>query len=67
MTSRLLTVADVAEALQVDKSWVYAACRSGRIPHIRLGRYVRFSESAIEAWMTEIQSNSHTSRTGRIT
>jgi len=56
MTPRLLTADQVAEMLQVDKSWVYAACRSGRIPHIRLGRYVRFSEPAIENWMAEIQA-----------
>lgn len=54
MTPRLLTADQVAEILQVDKSWVYAACRSGRIPHIRLGRYVRFSEVAIEEWMAEM-------------
>jgi len=56
MTPRLLTADEVAELLQVEKSWVYAACRSGRIPHIRLGRYVRFSELAIEEWMVEIQA-----------
>lgn len=54
MTPRLLTADQVAEMLQVDKSWVYAACRSGRIPHIRLGRYVRFSEPAIEEWMSKM-------------
>jgi len=54
MTPRLLTADQVAEMLQVDKSWVYAACRSGRIPHIRLGRYVRFSEPAIDEWMADM-------------
>ena len=67
MTPRLLTVAEVAEVLQVDKSWVYAACRSGRIPHIRLGRYVRFSETAIEDWMSEIQSEGRMKKPGRVT
>lgn len=60
MSPRLLTADEVAEMLRVDKSWVYAATRSNRIPHIRLGRYVRFSEAAIESWMAELEGG-HTS------
>jgi excisionase family DNA binding protein len=47
----LLTPDDVAELLQVNKSWVYEAARDGRIPHVRLGRYVRFEPEEIEAWL----------------
>jgi len=54
---RLLTADEVAEMLRVDRSWVYSATRSGRIPHIRLGRYVRFSEAAIETWMAELEGD----------
>jgi len=56
MSPRLLTADEVADMLRVDKSWVYAATRSNRIPHIRLGRYVRFSESSIIEWMAQLQS-----------
>jgi excisionase family DNA binding protein len=47
----LLTADDVAQMLQVKRSWVYAAARQGQIPHVRLGRYIRFREEAIERWL----------------
>jgi hypothetical protein len=34
--------------------WTYA--RAGRIPHIRLGRYRRFREEAVEAWLVQLES-----------
>ena len=50
-TDELLTAEDVAALLKVKVSWVYDRIRptSGdRLPHIRLGRYVRFERSAVE-------------------
>jgi excisionase family DNA binding protein len=69
MTS-LLTAEQVAERLGVTKEWVWAQARSGRIPHVRLGRYCRFREEAIEAWVIQLESepapthNGHVSRLG---
>jgi excisionase family DNA binding protein len=51
--SRLWTAKDVAEFLAVTPGWVYAEVRANRIPHIRLGRYVRFNPESIEAWAAE--------------
>ena len=48
MTS-LLTADEVAIRLGVSREWVWAQARAGRIPHVRLGRYRRFREEAIEA------------------
>jgi excisionase family DNA binding protein len=31
--------------------WVYREVRAGRMPHIRLGRYVRFRRESIDAWL----------------
>jgi excisionase family DNA binding protein len=31
--------------------WVYREVRAKRLPHIRLGRYVRFRREWIEAWL----------------
>lgn len=31
--------------------WVYREVRAGRLPHIRLGRAVRFRRESIEAWL----------------
>jgi excisionase family DNA binding protein len=52
---RLLTADQVAALLQVTRSWVYAETRAGRIPHVRLGRYVRFRGSAIARWVEELE------------
>src|SRR5207249_10984846 len=44
----LLTVEEVAQLLKVSRSWVYehtrlrGTPRSERLPHIKLGKYVRF-------------------------
>jgi excisionase family DNA binding protein len=51
MTDRLLDAEEVAERLAVPKSWVLESARSGAIPHMRLGRYVRFSWPDVEAWL----------------
>ncbi len=50
---RLLTAAEVGEVLQVSSRWVLDAARRNAIPHIRLGRYVRFRRVDIEAWLME--------------
>jgi excisionase family DNA binding protein len=52
--SQLLTVQEVAKLLKVPVSWVYehTRTRSGdRIPGIRLGKYWRFQERDISAWI----------------
>lgn len=69
MTS-LLTAEQVAQRLGVTKDWVWAQARAGRIPHVRLGRYCRSREEAIEAWVIQLESaaapmhNGHVSRLG---
>lgn len=48
---RLLTAAEVAERLGVPETWVYRAARSGKLPSVKLGHYVRFRWSDVEAWL----------------
>ncbi len=60
--TRLLTVEEVAERLGVTKDWVWAQARTGRIPHVQLGRYRRFREEALEAWLLELETDSLTAR-----
>ena len=55
---KLLTAEEIAERLSLRTDWVWAQARAGRIPHIRLGRYRRFRESAIEAWLCELEAKS---------
>jgi excisionase family DNA binding protein len=45
---KLLTAGAVAERLGVPESWVRTEERAGRIPGVRVGRYVRFKLSEIE-------------------
>lgn len=49
--SRLLEADDVARYLGMRTDWVYREVRAGRLPHIRLGRAVRFRRDSIEAWL----------------
>lgn len=65
MTERLLTADQVAQLLQVKRSWVYAETRAGRIPHVRLGRYVRYRLDAIEVWVHEIEDGVPPAAAGR--
>lgn len=48
--SPLLNAEQAAELFNVPKSWILAEARADRIPHVRLGRYVRFDADALEAW-----------------
>jgi excisionase family DNA binding protein len=41
-SNELLTPEELAERLKVPISWVYEASRQGRIPSVKIGRYVRF-------------------------
>lgn len=51
LRSAALVDAEAAgEMLGVPGSWVLAQARSDRIPHVRLGRYVRFDPDELEAW-----------------
>jgi excisionase family DNA binding protein len=43
----LLSPADAAIALAIDKSWLMRAAREGTIPCVRLGKHVRFDVDAI--------------------
>jgi excisionase family DNA binding protein len=52
---QLLTADDVADLMQVTRAWVYAETRRNALPHLRLGRYVRYRRAAIEGWMLAVE------------
>jgi len=55
----LLTVEEVAALLRVPLSWVYERTRKrgiGRIPGFRLGKYWRFRETDVLAWLERQRS-----------
>ena len=53
----LLTVAEVAALLRVNKHWVYehtrarTATATDRLPHIKIGKYVRFDPNAVRTFL----------------
>lgn len=51
---RLLTVQELAEILTLPVSWVYehtkAQCHDP-LPHLKLGKYLRFEESLVRQWL----------------
>ena len=53
---KLMTSDEIAERLGMKTEWVWAQARAGRIPHVRLGRYRRFRESAVEAWLSDLET-----------
>jgi excisionase family DNA binding protein len=46
----LLDAKGAAALLNVPATWVLAEARADRIPHVRLGRYVRFDAGELQAW-----------------
>ncbi len=49
----LLTAEEVAHLLGMGIDWIYSQTRKGRIPHIRLGRTVRYRRQAILDWLEQ--------------
>lgn len=48
---RLLTVSDVATRLNVRTSWVYAKVEANELPHVKVGRFVRFESASLESYI----------------
>jgi excisionase family DNA binding protein len=44
----------IADLLGVKESWVREHTRSGEVPHVRLGRYVRYREGDVLAWVASL-------------
>jgi excisionase family DNA binding protein len=60
--NHLLTVHEVAALLQVPVSWIYGRMRkrsSERLPGYRLGKYWRFHEDEVLAWVESQRDGSH--------
>lgn len=56
MTESLYTVDQVAEIVGLKRATIYSLVREGKIPHIRLGRAVRFRPASIEEWLRDSES-----------
>lgn len=49
----LLSVGEVAARLGVPRSWVYNAAEAGKIPAVKLGKYVRFDPRELQQWILD--------------
>ena len=49
----LLAAGELAECLGIPESWVRTEERAGRIPSVRLGKYVRFKLRDVERTLAE--------------
>ena len=50
---KLLTAQEIALYLGVQPSTIYQWTHQGYIPHIKLGKFVRFKECEVEKWIEE--------------
>ena len=48
-----LNIAALAEHLLVKRSTLYSWAEQGMIPHLKLGRLLRFDPDEIEAWLQD--------------
>jgi excisionase family DNA binding protein len=55
VNSPLLTADQVADLLGMGTDWIYAQVRANQIPHVRLGRYVRFRAESIDQWIRDLE------------
>ncbi len=48
--AKLIDVRELAQQLNVPVSWLYERTRTGAIPCIRLGKYIRFNPQEVLAF-----------------
>ena len=53
LSEPLLRPEEAAELLSVKTSWIYEAVRAGRLPHLRVGRHIRFTRCDLERWASD--------------
>jgi hypothetical protein len=51
VTPRLLDAKALGELLGVPPTWLLAQARKDGVPHLRLGKYVRFDPADFENWI----------------
>ena len=46
-----LTIQEAAKLLRVKVSWLYERTRTNNIPHVKLGKYLRFDPRDLQAYV----------------
>ena len=55
----LLVAGEVAALLRVTTAWGLRRTRRGALPHVRLGRYVRYRRGTLLEWLATQESQGH--------
>jgi excisionase family DNA binding protein len=50
-----MTVQEAADLLRVPVSWLYERTRTNSVPHVKLGKYLRFDRDELTAWIDELR------------
>lgn len=50
---RLLTLQDVCDLFQFKPCYVYRLTHENRIPYYKVGNFLRFRKSELEAWLSQ--------------
>lgn len=59
---KLLTPQEMADCLGVKPSTIYQWTHQGFIPHIKMGKLVRFKEQEVGKWLVKLASHGRHSR-----
>lgn len=59
---KLLTPSEVAEYLGVQTSTIYQWTHQGFIPHVKIGKFIRFKESDVLKWIEDRVTNGRKNR-----
>ncbi len=51
MTTKWLTIEQIAEYLQVSKEKIYKLCQRGKMPASKVGGQWRFDKNEIDQWL----------------
>ncbi len=60
-----LTVDEAARLLRVKVSWLYERTRLNEVPHIKLGKYLRFDQQELLAWTAQFKRDGRGRQTGK--
>lgn len=55
MVKRLMNVEEFASAVGLSQSAIYKLIEKGKLPHIRVGKAIRFSEKHLESLNRNIE------------
>jgi excisionase family DNA binding protein len=50
-----LTVEEAAALLRVKVSWLYERTRTNEVPHLKIGKYLRFDRQELLAWTRQFR------------